>query len=80
MPPDLRECESAVSQAGRLHCGDMSAHILQHSVRRTVNISPLQTSNGGGSLGPPTLTTQTGQGTGAGLWYMHELFWGFLLQ
>lgn len=67
-------------QAGRLHCGDMSAHILQHSVRRTVNISSLQTSNGGGSLGPPVLTTQTGQGTGTGLWCMHELYWGFLLQ
>lgn len=74
----LRECESSVSQAGRLHSGDMSAYILQHSVRRTVNISSLQTSNSGGSLGPPTLTTQTGQGTG--LQYMHEIYWGFLLQ
>lgn len=38
----LRECESAVSQSGRLHCGDMSVHVLQHSGRGTVNISPLQ--------------------------------------
>lgn len=67
-------------QAGRLHCGDMSAHILQHSVRRTVNISQLQTSNGGCSLGPPALTTQTGQGAGTESCYMHELYWGFLLQ
>lgn len=66
-------------QAGRLHCGDMSAHILQHSVRRTVNISQLQTSNGG-SLGPPALTTQTGQGAGTESCYMHELYWGFLFQ
>lgn len=55
-------------------------HIPQHSERRTVNISPLHTSNGGGSLEPPTLATQTGQGTDTGLWCTHELYWGFLPQ
>lgn len=54
-----RECESVVRLAGSLYCGNMSAYILQHSVRRTVNISPLQTSNGGGALGPPTLKGNT---------------------
>lgn len=54
----------------------MSAYILQHSVRRTVNISLLQTSNSGSSLGPPVLAAQTGQGAGTELWYMHELYWG----
>lgn len=55
-------------------------HIPQHSERRTLNISPLHTSNGGGSLEPPTLATQTGQGTDTGLWCTHELYWGFLPQ
>lgn len=68
----LRERESI----GSLHRGDMSAYILQHSVRRTVNISLLQTSNSGSSLGPPVLAAQTGQGAGTELWYMHELYWG----
>lgn len=69
----LRECESI----DRLHCGDMSAYILQHSVRRTVNISPLH-NNSGSLLGPSVLAAQTGQGAGTELWYMHELYWGSL--
>uniref|UniRef100_A0A0S7EPS2 PPUP7658 n=1 Tax=Poeciliopsis prolifica TaxID=188132 RepID=A0A0S7EPS2_9TELE len=76
MRPDRGNVSAQLEKASRLHCGDMSAHILQHSARKTVNISSLQTSNSGGS----TLTTQTGQGTATGLWCMHELYWGFLFQ